>query len=522
MTERRRPGTATSPFGVGRREGHDSSAFYNRFPMPELSGDNSINKPDCVNELWESDARDMDRVGNIADESVALVVTSPPYYTGKEYEEALGQAHVPATYAEYLEMLHDVFAECVRKLEPGGRIAVNVANLGRKPYRSLSADVIHILQDRLKLLLRGEVIWRKANGANGNCAWGSYGKPSNPVLRDLTERIVIASKGRFDRALTARQRRDGDHPCQASISSDEFLEATTDVWEIPPASATGVGHPAPFPVELPQRLIELYTYEEDLILDPFMGSGSTAVAAVLTGRHFVGFDTDPDYIEIAKRRVKEAKSKKTDDRSQQDQVAQSRGDSLTTEGGETAKTAEKAPSKAKNLAGANENFQARSTREGRRARELARGLLKECGFEIIDEDRKLPGGVTINFVAKDKQERRWYFDVSGAFSVTKRPGLKRTDTLWKALGKAATIFFADEGRNTRKEALNVDERQSVPLVLLTTDRPAPSSAGGKALDAVVGEGKPIFGIVQFGCSHDPSAQAELGKLVEKRDKYEVA
>src|SRR5260370_39250451 len=103
-------------------------------------------------------------------------------------------------------MLRDVFAECARKLEPGGRIAVNVANLGRRPYRSLSSDIIRILQDDLRLLLRGEVIWQKARGSAGSCAWGSFQRPANPVLRDLTERVIIASKGRFDRAWTARER----------------------------------------------------------------------------------------------------------------------------------------------------------------------------------------------------------------------------------------------------------------------------------------------------------------------------
>ena len=138
------------------------------------------------------------------DGSVALVVTSPPYFAGKHYEEELEREGVPSSYLEYLEMLTGVFAECARKLEPGGRIAVNVANLGRKPYRSLSADVITILQDRLGLLLRGEIIWQKGEGASGSCAWGSFRSPANPVLRDLTERVVVASKGRFDRARTAK------------------------------------------------------------------------------------------------------------------------------------------------------------------------------------------------------------------------------------------------------------------------------------------------------------------------------
>src|SRR5436309_1572222 len=160
---------------------------------------------------------------------------------------AVGEGTGPDTYAEYLAMLEGVFAECVRKLEPGGRIAVNVANLGRKPYRSLSSDVIWILQDRLRLLLRGEVIWVKAKGATGSCAWGSFQRPANPVLRDLSERVIIASKGRFDRALASRQRQRRLLPSEGSIFRDEFMEATTDIWEIPPESASRVGHPAPFP-----------------------------------------------------------------------------------------------------------------------------------------------------------------------------------------------------------------------------------------------------------------------------------
>ena len=160
-------GTSTSAFGVSRRENHDASAFYARFEPPILSTDDVIVRCELDEPLIVGDARHMDE---IADKSVALVVTSPPYFAGKEYEQALGEGHVPGSYFEYLQVLEDVFAECVRKLEPGGRIAVNVANLGRKPYRSLSADVIGILQDRLRLLLRGEVIWWKAKGASGSVA----------------------------------------------------------------------------------------------------------------------------------------------------------------------------------------------------------------------------------------------------------------------------------------------------------------------------------------------------------------
>src|SRR3954447_5193197 len=289
--------TSASSVGVGRRENHDASAFYARFQAPEISKDDTVCHPDAAtasigDPFRVGDARDMSVV---PDNSVALVVTSPPYFAGKQYEEELDDAGVPSSYAEFLQMLEDVFSECVRVLEPGGRIAVNVATLGRKPYRSLSADVIGILQDRLRLLLRGEIIWQKARGAGGSCAWGSFQSAANPVLRDLTERVVVASKGQFERALTARQRRDRQLPVANSIFRDEFMEATTDLWEIPAESATRVGHPAPFPVELPERLIHLYTYRGDLVLDPFVGSGTTAVAAVRTERHYAGYDTDGDY-----------------------------------------------------------------------------------------------------------------------------------------------------------------------------------------------------------------------------------
>ena len=171
-----------------------------------LDTDTRVLPPEPVAEPFVcGDARDM---RTLADGSVALVVTSPPYFAGKQYEEELERDGVPSSYLEYLELLHDVFAECVRVLEPGGRIAVNVANLGRKPYRSLAADVVHILQDRLHLLLRGEIVWQKGAGATGSCAWGSFRNASNPVLRDLTERVIVASKGRFQRALTVEQRRE--------------------------------------------------------------------------------------------------------------------------------------------------------------------------------------------------------------------------------------------------------------------------------------------------------------------------
>jgi modification methylase len=464
MASVRRP-TATSGFGVSRRESHDASDFYSRFTPPDVSNDVDVGEQWQVDEIFHGDAREMDKV---APSSVALVVTSPPYFAGKEYEQALGEGHVPATYFEYLGMLEEVFAECVRKLEPGGRIAVNVANLGRKPYRSLAADVTMILQDKLRLLLRGEVVWQKARGATGSCAWGSFQRPANPVLRDLTERVVIASKGRFDRAQNARTRAKNELPFQASMFKDEFMEATTDLWEIHPESAKRVGHPAPFPVELPERLVHLYTYYGDLVLDPFMGSGTTALAAVRTDRHFVGYDTDAGYVEHARERVAEERDRIVRAEASRPEPARPRLPTVP------------APEDA------DDDFQARAVREGRAAKELAHDMLEHCGFTDIEPDVKFPEGVDVSYRVRDAAGTVWFFDVSGGFTSS-RPGLKRTDTLWKALGKAAVLHEA---------------HPAIRLVLLTTDTPTPGSAGAAALDVLSGPKKPIFDVIELQSPDD--------------------
>jgi modification methylase len=174
---------------------------------------------------------------------------------------------------------------------------VNVANLGRRPYLPLS----HLVTQRMLTigyLMRGEVIWRKAKGAAGNCAWGSWRSAANPVIRDVHEYCLIFSKGRFDRVVKG----------ESTIASEEFMEATLSVWEIPTESAKRVHHPAPFPVALPRRFIELYTYKGEVVLDPFIGSGSTAVAAVQTGRHWVGYELSEEYAEITRKRVAEAEA----------------------------------------------------------------------------------------------------------------------------------------------------------------------------------------------------------------------
>jgi site-specific DNA-methyltransferase (adenine-specific) len=269
-----------------------------------------------------------------------------------------------------------------------------VANLGRKPYRSLSADVIRILQDELGLLLRGELIWQKSEGASGSCAWGSYRSAANPVLRDLTERVVIASKGRFDRALTTKQRAAAGLPHRNSVNTDDFMNLTLDVWSIPPESAKRVGHPAPFPVELPEQLIRLFTYEDDLVLDPFVGAGSALVAAKRLGRRYIGYDLDADYLAVARERLDKT-----------ERISEPDGDV--------------------------------------NAHQLAREVLEQSGFTIARENFRVPkAGVIMNFAANDAAGREWLFHVAGPFT-SHRPGLQKMDAVWRALGVASATRGRD-------------------------------------------------------------------------------
>jgi len=282
--------TSTQRFGTSKREGHDASDFYARRMLESRAavdlGEVSDPPASVLDQLFCQSAEDMHQ---IPDNCVALMVTSPPYNVGKEYDDDLA-------IDEYLGLLRRVFDETYRVLEPGGRVAVNVANLGRKPYMPLNQYVAALLTE-IGFDLRGEIIWQKAKSAGGSCAWGSWRSAKNPTLRDVHEYIIVASKGSY-----ARMRKGED-----TISKEEFLEATVSIWDILPESARRVGHPAPFPAELPRRLIELYTFAGDLVLDPFIGSGTSAVAAVETNRHYVGFDLSPEYLEIAERRIQEGR-----------------------------------------------------------------------------------------------------------------------------------------------------------------------------------------------------------------------
>ena len=287
--------TKTSSFGVSKRESHNSRSFYNSRLYQGFKIDETLDEfehPIPQKTLDRILCQDSRRMCEIPDSSVHLMVTSPPYNVGKEYDSDL-------RLEEHLEMLATVFSEGFRVLVNGGRACINIANVGRKPYIPYHKFVIDIMTN-LGFLMRGEVIWDKGAGAGSSTAWGSWCSPSNPTLRDTHEYILIFSKGKFKRANKGRR---------GTITKDEFLEYTKSVWNFPPESAKRVEHPAPFPIELPYRCIQLYTFEGETVLDPFCGVGTTAIAALRTRRHFVCLDINPEYVKKARTRLKEYTAK---------------------------------------------------------------------------------------------------------------------------------------------------------------------------------------------------------------------
>lgn len=230
-------------------------------------------------------------MSELPDNCIHLMVTSPPYNVQKEYDEDL-------TLGEYLSFLRQVGQETYRVLVTGGRACINLANLGRKPYIPLHAYIINEMQD-IGFLMRGEIIWDKGSSAGSSTAWGSWLSATNPVLRDVHEYILVFSKGTFSRRSDNRE---------STIDRDAFLSWTKSVWTFPAESARRIGHPAPFPEELPRRLIQLYTFSGDVVLDPFCGSGTTCVAAVKSGRHYVGYEINEDYVNLSQERIDEARS----------------------------------------------------------------------------------------------------------------------------------------------------------------------------------------------------------------------
>jgi len=298
--------TSTYSFGVSKREGHDSSAFYSRSiysddisdifrKIPKIADEGKsrtvVEKTEWKNRIFCHSSEDM---RHIPDNSVALSFTSPPYCSGKDYD-------IDVSLEEYLSLIAKVGREVYRCLVPGGRYVVNVAALGRKPYIPMQA-LFHFLHCEIGFLPAGEIIWVKGRGQNGSCAWGSWCSAKSPRLRDIHEYLLVFVKESFSRPDKGI----------SDIDRDDFLANTLSVWEVRPESAKRIGHPAPFPVELAKRVISLYSYVGDAVLDPFAGSGTTLVAAKEMSRIYVGYEIEQKYCEIATERLKNCADTKDD------------------------------------------------------------------------------------------------------------------------------------------------------------------------------------------------------------------
>jgi DNA modification methylase len=292
---KKRRSTSTSSFGTRGRISHDSSEFYRARMYMDIHDQNTSNYIENLipgkqlNQIYCQSATNMTQ---LPDSCTHLMVTSPPYNVGKEYDQDL-------TLAEYTNTLKQVWREIYRVMVPGGRICINIANLGRKPYIPLHAFIIRDMIE-VGFSMRGEIIWNKASSAGSSTAWGSWMSPSNPTLRDVHEYILVFSKW-----SSKRHKPDQRKP---TINREEFLEYSKSVWTFPAVSARKIGHPAPFPVELPRRLIKFYTFEKEIVLDPFIGSGQVALAAIETNRHYIGYEINPQYVKLANSRISEFNS----------------------------------------------------------------------------------------------------------------------------------------------------------------------------------------------------------------------
>ena len=254
--------------------------------------------------IYCKDARFMDEV---ADNSVHLIVTSPPYFDLKKYnssENHTNQAGDITDYHEYISFLNQVWTECIRVLRPDGKLCINIMPLflsgnesrfKRRETKLVITDLEKFMFETSCMYSHSMYIWDKRKIVRFS-SFGSYPYPGNIFSTFPYEWIIVFSKkGKREKVAPEIKER-------SKLTRKEWLEwAVNSVWEMQPAKAQLVGHPAPFPDELPRRLIKLYTFVGDTVLDPFLGSGTTARVAYFLDRHAIGYEINPTYVELAKR-----------------------------------------------------------------------------------------------------------------------------------------------------------------------------------------------------------------------------
>lgn len=254
--------------------------------------------------IIHGDSRNM---AEVADQSVNLVVTSPPYYDLKNYQplsQETSQLGAPASFEEYVAGLNLVWDECIRALAPDGKLCINImpiflsgeeTGMGRRSTRTMLSEIETYMESRGDMFLLSLYIWDKRKIVRFS-SFGSYPYPPNIFSTFPYEWIMVFSK-KGKRTPVSKEVKE-----QSRISTQDWQNwAVNSIWEMQPARAKAVGHPAPFPAELPSRLIKLYSFVGDTVLDPFVGSGTTVRVAQQLGRNGIGFEISPEFVELARQ-----------------------------------------------------------------------------------------------------------------------------------------------------------------------------------------------------------------------------
>lgn len=253
--------------------------------------------------LYHADSRDLSFV---KDNSVHLILTSPPYFNLKEYRKGRNQLGIINDYQQFLDELEKVWRECYRVLVPGGRIVCVVGDVclsrrayGRHVVMPLHSDIV-VSCRKIGFDNLNPILWHKISNASfeANTNSSILGKPFEPnaIIKNDIEYILMERKPGGYRKPTTNQRE------ESRIEKEDFLQWFSQIWELPGAS-TKNGHPAPFPLELATRLVKMFSFVDDVVLDPFLGSGTTMLAAINTGRNSIGVETEEYYCQSSLRRL---------------------------------------------------------------------------------------------------------------------------------------------------------------------------------------------------------------------------
>ena len=244
-------------------------------------------------------------MNDIIDESIRLIITSPPYFNAKNYNHQDQIGLNSNSYAKYISSMNPVWRECFRVLKPNGKLCINspilpmdkqtMSTHHNRDYLNINNDIENNILNTTEFFRYDLIIWDK--GSTDQLMMGSYPHPPNFYGLNTIEFINIFVKDGKPEKIDNKTKN------KSKLSKDEWRKYISSIWKFPPEHDRA--HPAPFPVELPFRLIKLFSFTNDIILDPFMGSGTTALAAKMVERHFLGYELNKNYIKLGEKRLKQ-------------------------------------------------------------------------------------------------------------------------------------------------------------------------------------------------------------------------